>query len=69
MSEGRAGLWLVAAFPSTRLRRTPANISPPNMAKDDKAERLAAALRENLRKRKAQAREAQKKDPTQPAKE
>ena len=41
------------------------------MAKDDKdkAERLAAALRENLRRRKAQAREAQpKKDPTQPAK-
>ena len=40
------------------------------MAKDEKAERLAAALRENLRKRKAQAREAQpNKDPTQPAKE
>jgi hypothetical protein len=40
------------------------------MAKDDKADRLAAALRENLRKRKAQAREAQpNKDPTQPAKE
>ena len=40
------------------------------MAKDDKAERLAAALRENLRKRKAQQRGAQpKKDPTQPAKE
>ena len=45
------------------------------MAKDDKAERLAAALRENLRKRKAQmrettSREAQpKKEPTQPAKE
>ncbi|MDP9422950.1 MAG: hypothetical protein M3Q19_08980 [Pseudomonadota bacterium] len=39
------------------------------MAKDDKAERLAAALRENLKRRKAQAREAQKKDPTQPAKE
>jgi hypothetical protein len=39
-------------------------------ADQDKAERLAAALRENLRKRKAQAREAQpKKDPTQPAKE
>lgn len=38
--------------------------------KDDKAERLATALRENLRKRKAQAREAQpKKDPTQAAKE
>jgi hypothetical protein len=27
------------------------------MSKDDKAERLAAALRENLRRRKAQARE------------
>jgi hypothetical protein len=48
------------------------------MAKDDKtrAERLAAALRENLRKRKAQSREmtprdasAQKTDPTQPVKE
>ena len=41
------------------------------MAKDDKdrAERLAAALRENLRKRKAQSREAQKKDPTQAASE
>ena len=42
----------------------------------DRAQRLAAALRENLRKRKAQVREmnprdaaAQKKDATQPAKE
>ena len=36
----------------------------------DKEERLAAALRENLRRRKAQARDAQpKKDPTQAAKE
>jgi hypothetical protein len=35
----------------------------------DKAERLAAALRENLKRRKAQSREVQKKDPTQPAKE
>ena len=38
----------------------------------EKNERLAAALRENLRRRKAQARgsEAQpKKDPTQPASE
>jgi len=36
----------------------------------DKAERLAAALRENLKRRKAQAREAQpKKDPTLPASE
>ena len=39
-------------------------------ADQDKAERLAAALRENLRKRKAQAREAQpNKDPSQAAKE
>ena len=39
-------------------------------ADQDKAERLAAALRENLRRRKAQAREGQeKKDPTQAAKE
>jgi len=36
----------------------------------DKQDRLAAALRENLRRRKAQAREAQpKKDPTQAASE
>ena len=38
----------------------------------DRAERLAAALRENLRRRKAQARDAAdqpKKDPNQPAKE
>ena len=42
------------------------------MAKEDKekAERLAAALRENLKRRKAQAREAHpKKDPNQAAKE
>jgi hypothetical protein len=38
-------------------------------ADQDKADRLAAALRENLRKRKAQARAAQKKEPAQPAKE
>jgi len=43
--------------------------------KDDKAERLAAALRENLKRRKAQSREMPrregqpKKDPTQAAKE
>ena len=37
----------------------------------DRAERLAAALRDNLRKRKARARDAsdQKKEPTQPASE
>jgi hypothetical protein len=44
------------------------------MPKEDKgkAERLAAALRENLRKRKAQSREVSaqpKSDPTQPASE
>ena len=39
------------------------------MAKDQKAERLAAALRENLRRRKSQAREVQNKEPSQPAKE
>jgi hypothetical protein len=42
------------------------------MAKEDreKAERLAAALRENLKRRKAQARQSQpKKEPTQAAKE
>ena len=39
------------------------------MPKDDeKAKRLAEALRENLRKRKAQSRD-QKKDPTQAASE
>jgi hypothetical protein len=38
--------------------------------KDKKAERLAAALRENLKRRKAQSREVQpNKDPIQPAKE
>ncbi len=42
-----------------------------NMTRQDKerAERLAAALRENLKRRKTQAREAQKSEPTQPAKE
>ena len=36
----------------------------------DKAERLAAALRENLKRRKVQSRDSQpKKEPTQPAKE
>jgi hypothetical protein len=41
------------------------------MAKEnpEKAERLAAALRENLRRRKSQARDTQKSEPTQPAKE
>ena len=72
MSEGRAGLWPRAAQPSTRLRGELGNISRWGMTKgkDDKAERLAAALRENLRRRKAQAREAHpKKEPIQAAKE
>jgi hypothetical protein len=39
-------------------------------ADKEKAERLAAALRENLKRRKAQSRESQpKRDPTQAAKE
>lgn len=39
-------------------------------ADKDKTERLAAALRENLKRRKAQSRDAQaKKEPNQPAKE
>jgi hypothetical protein len=39
-------------------------------ADKEKEERLAAALRENLKRRKAQSREAQpKKDPTQAASE
>jgi hypothetical protein len=39
-------------------------------ADKEKEERLAAALRENLRRRKAQARDAQpNKDPTQAASE
>jgi hypothetical protein len=34
--------------------------------KDDRAERLAAALRENLKRRKAQARAQQRKDGKKP---
>ena len=71
MSEGRRAYGRALRRPSTRLPQ--ARILAPAMTKEefgDKAERLAAALRENLRRRKAQAREAQpKKDPTQPAKE
>jgi hypothetical protein len=50
------------------------NISAAAMAKDKKAERLAAALRENLKRRKAQQcdippPETQKNEPSQPASE
>ena len=59
-----AGLWPSLGEPSTHAYERRA------MGKDeDKAKRLAEALRENLRKRKAQSREAQKKDPTQAASE
>jgi hypothetical protein len=48
-----------------------ASVKPPD-SKDERAERLAAALRENLKRRKAQAREmarsqAQAKERTQGA--
>ena len=72
MSDGRAGLWLTPAMPSRRLRAGRGDTSAVRMGKSDdqKAERLAAALRDNLRRRKAQAREEpQKKDPTQAASE
>jgi hypothetical protein len=36
------------------------------MSKEDKAERLAAQLRENLRRRKAQAREMKEDDSARP---
>jgi hypothetical protein len=36
---------------------------------DDKAKRLAEALRANLKRRKEQARDAQKSEPTKPASE
>ena len=63
MSEGRR------AYGRALANRQPVLIGQ-GMAKDDeKAKRLAEALRENLRKRKAQSREAQKKDPTQAASE
>jgi len=76
MSDGRAGLWPSPARPSTRLREPRANISergnmtkPAPKSERDKAERLAAALRENLKRRKAQSRETQNQDANQPAKE
>jgi len=38
----------------------------PEPKKDDRTERLAAALRENLKRRKAQARTLQEKDKPSP---
>jgi len=58
MSERRAGLWLTPAAPSRRLAWRHAKFSGEGMAKTPtKEERLAAALRDNLRRRKAQSRE------------
>jgi hypothetical protein len=53
------------------LRAAGRDISADRMGKDeDKAKRLADALRENLRRRKSQARDTQpKKDPSQAASE
>ena len=78
---GRAGLWLVAA-PASSLPRALHDISPTPMtgsgpsAKDEREARLAAALRDNLRRRKAQARgdgldqqTGDQKDDAQPASE
>ena len=39
----------------------PPRCQDKRMKKDEKAERLAAALRENLRRRKAQARDSDRK--------
>jgi hypothetical protein len=41
--------------------------SEPGPKKDDRDERLAAALRENLKRRKAQARSLQDKDKPSPS--
>ena len=71
MSEGRRayGRALPNRQPAcTRARRILAALDM-SKAEKDKAERLATALRENLKRRKAQAREVQKSEPTQPAKE
>ncbi len=75
--DGRAyGGWGGARQPGLPTR--PSNISEHIMAKSDpdRDARLAAALRDNLRRRKAQARDVpdparpdQKKDDSQPASE
>jgi hypothetical protein len=73
--DGRAyGCWRLMRQPG--LPNRPANISDCGMAKSDPVRdaRLAAALRDNLRRRKAQGRElprgpGQTSDETQPASE
>ena len=72
MSEGRRAYGRAPANRQPACGSGAGILAPSAMTKadKDKEERLAAALRENLRRRKAQAREAQpKKDPTQAAKE
>ena len=61
----KARLWLGTPRPSTRLDWPPSPGHLPRMTEKDKEreDRLAAALRENLRRRKAQARSL-----TEPAK-
>ena len=68
--DGRAyGRWGEARQPD--LPGALSNISGCGMNKPDpeREARLAAALRDNLRRRKAQGRADQKKDDTQPASE
>ena len=72
LEDGRAyGWWRPAR--QAGLPPAPMNISDCGMAKSDpeREARLAAALRDNLRRRKAQSRDMpdQKKDDTQPASE
>jgi hypothetical protein len=72
MSEGRRAYGRPPAKRQPACRTTVRILAAVAMTKadKDKQERLAAALRENLKRRKAQAREAQpNKDPTQAAKE
>ena len=72
MSEGRRAYGRPPCTRQPACRAGAGILARAAMAKgkDDKAERLAAALRENLKRRKAQSRETQpKKDPTQAAKE
>jgi hypothetical protein len=51
------------------MKEPPKPVRSPAQPKDERAERLAAALRENLRRRKAQARAKQRKEGQKPAKD
>ena len=74
MPDGRAAYGWRGLARQAGLRSAHLNISDCDMAKNDpeRDARLAAALRENLRRRKAQGRELpsdQNKDEPQPASE